>query len=616
MGGHEHKHANTRVAHACAAPQAIEALYASQHPRQRELYAAMYSSELGGVVTDPALMVVQIDDHMVHRGHAVFDTTILVDGHLYQLSRHLQRFLTSAAKASIPLPTRLTVEQLYRTVLETAAASKLTDGYLRYYLSAGRSGFGLSSVECASSAFYCFVQRLPEKSEEQATEYLRGWRVKTTPVPHKPAFFATLKSTSYLSNALAVLDAQAEGFDQVRELCVRLARLEERGALGERAVGAWAAWVGRGIFVDEGGFVCGGPNTNLAALLPDGTLVVPPFERSLAGMTMRRVMELVPQVRALLDGDMRPRPTSDQHVPVPYGFLTDMGLFFAAQQLRLDVLGTCLGSLIYLRSLWGLGRPDLMVAAVACAAASAWPLTLSTLCRGWYLDRRDWLFAAHNFFHHVVGAQLARYVRLNHLIDHRQSPLLFLASHFLSSTVIWQCLNALVYRLRLRYFLVLQPLSLLASLRLEARLCADACAAFPAAAPAFSALAEAARVVLSLPAPLPLHLAANGGGGGGGGAPLAACVKLHAFLLGALAFAVPVGVLFLLEQDSRRKFARLARRGGGRGSGPPPRGPPRPPDRPWAPEGEVRKAQCARVAGALLLGVPAVWHAVETLLSF
>lgn len=47
----------------------MEALYGSQHEVQRSTFAAFYSSELGGIVTDPALMVVQIDDHMLHRGH-------------------------------------------------------------------------------------------------------------------------------------------------------------------------------------------------------------------------------------------------------------------------------------------------------------------------------------------------------------------------------------------------------------------------------------------------------------------------------------------------------------------------------------------------------------------
>ena len=40
--------------------------------RQPVRYWAFYSSQLGGIVTDPALMVIPFDDHMVHRGHGVF----------------------------------------------------------------------------------------------------------------------------------------------------------------------------------------------------------------------------------------------------------------------------------------------------------------------------------------------------------------------------------------------------------------------------------------------------------------------------------------------------------------------------------------------------------------
>jgi len=49
-------------------------------------YWAFYSSQLGGVVTDPALMVLPFDDHMVHRGHGVFDTAAIVNGKIYIIS--------------------------------------------------------------------------------------------------------------------------------------------------------------------------------------------------------------------------------------------------------------------------------------------------------------------------------------------------------------------------------------------------------------------------------------------------------------------------------------------------------------------------------------------------
>lgn len=59
---------------------------------------------------------------------AVFDTAILTEGHLYQLDQHLQRFLTNAARANIPLPPGISAEQMRRTILETAAASCKLNG--------------------------------------------------------------------------------------------------------------------------------------------------------------------------------------------------------------------------------------------------------------------------------------------------------------------------------------------------------------------------------------------------------------------------------------------------------------------------------------------------------
>lgn len=43
-------------------------------------FRSMYSSVVGAITTDVAAMVVPLDDHMVHRGHSVFDTTTLVNG--------------------------------------------------------------------------------------------------------------------------------------------------------------------------------------------------------------------------------------------------------------------------------------------------------------------------------------------------------------------------------------------------------------------------------------------------------------------------------------------------------------------------------------------------------
>ena len=52
-------------------------------------YKAFYSSDLGGITTHPALMCVGIDDHMIHRGHAVFDTALLTQVCLTETQRQL-----------------------------------------------------------------------------------------------------------------------------------------------------------------------------------------------------------------------------------------------------------------------------------------------------------------------------------------------------------------------------------------------------------------------------------------------------------------------------------------------------------------------------------------------
>ena len=104
--------------------EAIAKLRQAVHGRAANFYA-MYSSILGGIITDPALMVVPLDDHMVHRGHGVFDTATLTDGMLYQLDPHLDRLIKSASGARIPLP--VSGERLRQIILETGAASRQRD---------------------------------------------------------------------------------------------------------------------------------------------------------------------------------------------------------------------------------------------------------------------------------------------------------------------------------------------------------------------------------------------------------------------------------------------------------------------------------------------------------
>ena len=113
--------------------------------RQPVQFDAFYSSQLGGIVTDPALMLLPFDDHMVHRGHGIFDTAGLVNGRIYDLEAHLDRFLGSAERSRLRLSgSRADMRDI---IVKTAAASGRRDGAIRYWLSSGPGSLELSQVE-------------------------------------------------------------------------------------------------------------------------------------------------------------------------------------------------------------------------------------------------------------------------------------------------------------------------------------------------------------------------------------------------------------------------------------------------------------------------------------
>ena len=246
--------------------EAIARLPRTVHHKAAKFYA-MYSSVLGGIVTDPALMVLPLDDHMVHRGHAVFDTAVLAQGNLYQLDQHLERLLRSAEMARIPLP--FPAAQLRQIIIETTAASGHRDGSVRYWLSAGPGGFGLAPTECVGSSFYVVVFSADAYPDSY---YSKGISVVSSTVPIKPPFFARVKSTNYLPNALVVIEAKERGADN-------------------------------GIFIDERGMVAESSNMNVAFVTRDGVFRHPPFDTILTGITVSRILHLAR--RLVEQGDLR-----------------------------------------------------------------------------------------------------------------------------------------------------------------------------------------------------------------------------------------------------------------------------------------------------------------------
>src|SRR5687768_2162483 len=229
--------------------------------KQPVSYTAFYSSQLGGIVTDPAAMVIPFDDHMVHRGHGIFDTAGLINGKIYDLDAHLDRFLLSAERSKLRLgPSR---EEMRDIIVKTTAASGRRDGSIRYWLSSGPGSLELTPAAGSEPGFFVMVFAGLVYPDRWLTQ---GARVMTTTYPIKAPVYAITKATNYLPNVLMQMEAKEAGFDT-------------------------------GVFIDANHHVGEGSNMNVAFITKDAVLIHPTFDHILAGCTSLRLLELANVLR-------------------------------------------------------------------------------------------------------------------------------------------------------------------------------------------------------------------------------------------------------------------------------------------------------------------------------
>lgn len=233
----------------------FESLDLEERPWQNN-YLAMYSTLWQGVVTDPHLMMVPMDDHLVHRGDGVFDVIRCVEGKIYQLEAHLKRLEGSAKAIALPMPTQY--NQVREIVKALILECGVKDCIIRIILSRGPGGFSTNPFECPASQMYINIIRYQSPPEKY---YQEGISTVTSQIPIKNAYFARIKSCNYLPNVLMKMEALKGGYSY--------------------AVG-----------VDNEDGLAEGSTENVVVLTRDDILKFPHFARTLAGITAKRVFEL------------------------------------------------------------------------------------------------------------------------------------------------------------------------------------------------------------------------------------------------------------------------------------------------------------------------------------
>lgn len=229
---------------------------ASEKRPWQENYLAMYSSQWHGFATDPTLMMVPIDDHLVHRGDGVFDVMRCFNGKIYQMEAHLERLERSAKAISLDLPSDYNhIRDILKTLI---LEGRKKDCLARVILSRGPGSFSTNPYECSSSQMYAVVVRYHHLPNDC---YQKGISIITSKIPVKKPFFATIKSCNYLPNVLMKMEAI------------------QSGSLYS-------------VTLDEEGYLAEGSTENIGVLSKDGILKFPGFDKTLAGITVKRIFEL------------------------------------------------------------------------------------------------------------------------------------------------------------------------------------------------------------------------------------------------------------------------------------------------------------------------------------
>jgi len=219
-------------------------------------YYAMYSSWWNGITTEPNLMVVPVDDHMVHRGDGLFETFKCVDGAVYNLEAHLARLENGAKAIALQMP--WSRGDIRRIIGEVLKAGGRRDALIRIFVSRGPGGHSANPYECPEPLLMVLAIRLPPPFMASHPD---GARVGLSAVPNKEGMFAQVKSVNYLPNVLMKKQAVDAGVDFM-------------------------------LGFDKDGHMTELPTENFGIVTTERVLKVPRPDHILAGTTMGRVLAL------------------------------------------------------------------------------------------------------------------------------------------------------------------------------------------------------------------------------------------------------------------------------------------------------------------------------------
>jgi branched-chain amino acid aminotransferase len=218
---------------------------------------AFYDHRIGAFCQDGRVMLLPLDDHLVHRGDGVFETIKYVGRKLYQLDPHLARMDRSSQGIFLSPPCPW--PEVRALTLELCRVAGVDNGMVRILLGRGPGGFGIDPNECPIPSLYLIAYGFHPKAE---SVFEAGVTAFKTSIPAKQSYLAKVKTTNYLPNMLMKREAVEKGCDY--PLCF-----------------------------DEHEFLAEGSTENVVLVDKEGRLIIPELTNALTGTTLMRAVDLI-----------------------------------------------------------------------------------------------------------------------------------------------------------------------------------------------------------------------------------------------------------------------------------------------------------------------------------
>jgi branched-chain amino acid aminotransferase len=225
-------------------------------PGEENIFA-FYDHRLDLICKDSRVMLIPLDDHLIHRGDGIFETVKFIDRRIYQLEAHLERMEKNCRAIFITPPVPFT--RIRDLVLDVAGAADRQDGYLSLFIGRGPGGFSIDFRECPRSSLYIVARKYlhhPDSFWENGVTAFKSER------PAKQGYMARIKSVNYLPNVLMKKESVDKGYDFA--LC-----FDENGCLAEGCI------------------------ENVIIVNNQGKIVIPDLSNALTGTTLMRALDLI-----------------------------------------------------------------------------------------------------------------------------------------------------------------------------------------------------------------------------------------------------------------------------------------------------------------------------------